>query len=191
MADVLAKNWWMFVLRGVFAIIFGVLAWVWPGLTLIALIYLFAAYALIDGVTAIISIFSPAGRSRWLGLLLEGILGIGAAIVAIAWPGLTALSLVWVIGAWAVVSGVFRIISAVQLRREIENEWWMGLGGAASIIFGIILFVAPGEGALALVWLIGIWAIIFGVVLIALGFRLRDRGTLFTTGGDSARTAGA
>jgi uncharacterized membrane protein HdeD (DUF308 family) len=190
MTDVLAKNWWMFVLRGVFAIIFGVVAWVWPGLTLIALIYLFAAYALIDGVTAIISIFSPGGRSRWFGLLLEGILGIGAAIVAIAWPGLTALSLVWVIAAWAVVSGVFRIITAIRIREEIENEWWMGLGGAASIIFGIILFVAPGQGALTLVWLIGIWAIVLGVFLIAFGFRIRDRGTLTRAGTDTTRPAG-
>lgn len=190
MMDVLARNWWMFVLRGVFAIIFGVVAWIWPGLTLIALIYLFAAYALIDGVTAIISIFSPGGRSRWFGLLLEGILGIGAAIVAIAWPGLTALSLVWVIAAWAVVSGVFRIITAIRIREEIENEWWMGLGGAASIIFGIILFVAPGEGALALVWLIGIWAIVLGIFLIAFGFRIRDRGALTPTGTDTTRPAG-
>lgn len=186
MTDLLARNWWMFVLRGVFAIIFGVVAWIWPGLTILTLIYLFAAYSLIDGVTAIISIFSEAGRSRWFALLLEGILGIGAAIVAVAWPGLTALTFVWVIGAWAVISGVLKIISAIQLRQEIENEWWMGLSGAASIVFGIILFAAPGTGALSLVWLIGIWAIILGVVLIAFGFRLRGRAASgVTTAGDT------
>lgn len=180
----------MFVLRGVFAIIFGVVAWAWPLETIRALTFVFAAYSLIDGVTAIATIFSDAGRSRWAWLLLEGVLGIAAAIIAIALPLVTVLTLVWVIGAWAVVTGVLRIITAIRIREEIENEWWMGIGGLASIVFGIIMFVAPVEGALALVWLIGIWAIVFGVVLIALGFRLRGRSTLATTGTDTTRTAG-
>ena len=188
MAGVLAKNWWMFVLRGVFAIIFGVLAWVWPGITLIALIYLFAAYSLIDGVTSLIAIFSEGGRTRWFGLLLEGVLGIGAAIVAIAWPGLTTLAFAYFIGAWAVISGVLKIVTAIRLRQEIDNEWWIGLSGLLSIVFGIILFVAPGAGVLSILWLIGIWAIVIGVFLIMAGFRLRSaKDTIDTIG--SGRTS--
>lgn len=174
MAEVLAKNWWTFVLRGVFAIIFGVLAWFWPGITLIALIYLFAAYSLIDGITSLLAIFSEGGRTRWFGLLLEGVLGIGAAIVAIAWPGLTTLAFAYFIGAWAVISGVLKIITAIRLRQEIENEWWMGLSGLLSIVFGVILFVAPGAGVLSILWVVGIWAIVLGVFMVMAGFRLRN-----------------
>jgi uncharacterized membrane protein HdeD (DUF308 family) len=181
----------MFLVRGVLAIIFGIVAWIWPGLTLLTLIYLFAAYCLIDGVLDLIAIFSDAGRSRWFALLLEGILGIGAAIIAIAWPGLTALTLVWVIGAFAVISGVLRIITAIRLRAEIDNEWWMGLSGLVSIVFGILLFVWPGAGALGLVWMIGIWAIVLGVVLIAFGFRMRGRHESLNAGTDAGSPASA
>lgn len=172
------------LVRGVAAIIFGVIAWFWPLLAIQALIYLFAAYALIDGVLAFASLFTPRGRSNLIWTILEGILGIGAAVVAIAWPGLTVLTFVYVIGIWAIILGVLRIIEAVQLRQEIDNEWWLGLSGVASIIFGGILLVAPGAGALSLVWLIGIWSIIFGVMMIAFGFRLRNHvpGTPSTPG---------
>ncbi|MDQ3693402.1 MAG: HdeD family acid-resistance protein [Chloroflexota bacterium] len=173
MRDVLARNWWTFALRGVFAIIFGLLAWFWPAEVLVALVYLFAAYSLIDGVTALYSIFTEGGSSRWPALLFEGVLGVGAAIIAILLPALTALSIVYVIAAWALILGVLRIVSAVRLREEIDNEWMLALSGAASIIFGVILFLNPGEGALALIWVFGIWAIVLGVALIVLGFRFR------------------
>jgi uncharacterized membrane protein HdeD (DUF308 family) len=180
----------MFVLRGVLAIIFGIVAWIWPGLTVQALIWVFGAYSIVDGVFALIAIFSDQGRSRWFALLLEGILGIVAGVIAFALPVLTALTLVWVIGAWAVITGILKIITAVRIREVIDNEWWMGLSGVASIIFGILLFIWPAAGALALTWLIGIWSIIFGVFLIALGFRLRSQREVIPGGTDVSRPAG-
>jgi uncharacterized membrane protein HdeD (DUF308 family) len=181
--ELLARYWWMFVLRGVAGLIFGILALIWPGLTLTALVLLFGAYALVDGIFAIgAAIFggrSAEGRRPWL--VLEGIVGILAGIGTFVWPGITALVLLYVIAAWAVVTGVFEIIAAVQLRREIQGEVLLALAGVFSIIFGILLFVWPVTGALAIVWLIGIYSIVFGVVLIALGIRLRSirqRGTV-------------
>jgi uncharacterized membrane protein HdeD (DUF308 family) len=174
--ELLARYWWMFVLRGVVAVIFGILALIWPGITLTALVLLFGAYALVDGIFALGSaIFggrSSEGRRPWL--VLEGIAGILAGILTFIWPGITALVLLFFIAAWAVVTGVFEIIAAVQLRREIQGEWLMALAGVFSIIFGILLFVWPVTGALAVVWLIGIYSIVFGVALIALGIRLRS-----------------
>ena len=189
MLDVVARNWWTLVLRGVLAVLFGVLAWVWPGLTLGVLVALFAAYALVDGVFALIAAFSGAGGERRLPLVLEGVLSIGAGVVAIAWPDLTTLALLYVIAAWAIITGLFEILAAVELRREIDNEWLLGLAGVGSIVFGILLVVFPGTGALALVWLIGVYAILFGVLLIALGFRLRSVAERRPSGRGSAGAA--
>ena len=177
MIEVYARNWWVAVVRGIAAILFGVIAWFWPGLALQALIYLFAAYALIDGVLAFASLFTPRGRANWIWVIIEGILSIGAAVVAIAFPGLTALTFAIVIGIWAIILGVLRIIQAVQLRQVIDNEWSLGLSGLAVVIFGAILLIAPGAGVLSLLWLIGIWSIIFGVMMIVFGFRLRNHSS--------------
>lgn len=173
MLATVARSWWTLVLRGVLAVVFGVVAWVAPGLTIGALILLFGAYALVDGAFALVAAFSPGGERRRWPLVLEGILGIGAGIAAVVWPGLTALALLYVIAAWALITGLFEIMAAVELRREIDNEWLLGLAGLASIVFGLLLIVRPGAGALALTWLIGVYAVLFGVLLIALGFRLR------------------
>lgn len=171
---ILARNWWAMALRGLFAVIFGIVAIVWPGLTLSALIIIFGAYALVDGVFAIVSAIRRAGEySRWWMLLIEGVIGVGAGIIAIVWPGLTALALLYIIAFWAILTGAFEITAAIRLRREIETEWFLGLGGLLSILFGIILIIFPGSGALALTWLIGAYAIIFGIALIVLGLRLR------------------
>jgi uncharacterized membrane protein HdeD (DUF308 family) len=175
MLAIVARNWWTLVLRGVVAILFGVVAWIWTGDTLRVLVYLFGAYALVDGVFALAAIVIGGGREgRWLPLLIEGIAGIAAGIATLLWPDLTALALLYFIAAWALVTGVFEVVAAVHLRREIEDEWLLGLSGLASVVFGLLLVVArPDQGALAIVWLIGLYAIIFGALLVGVGLRLR------------------
>ncbi|SRR6266851_2035042 len=167
-----ADHWWAFALRGVAAVIFGILAFVWPGVTLAVLILFWGAYALVDGILALVAAFRTGQDHRWW-LIVEGVVGIATGVVTFVWPGLTALVLIYIIAVWALITGVLEIIAAIRLRRVIENEWWMALGGVASLIFGVILLIAPGAGALALIWLIAAYAIIFGVLLLALAFRLR------------------
>jgi uncharacterized membrane protein HdeD (DUF308 family) len=170
----LARNWWAFVLRGVFAVIFGILAFAWPGITLQALVLLYGAYALVDGVFALASVI--VGRTEavpWWALLLEGIAGIAVAIMTVAWPGITALVLLYMIAAWSLVTGGFEIAAAIRLRKQIRNEWLLAASGILSILFGVALVVNPVAVALAVVWLIGAYAITFGILMIALGLRLR------------------
>jgi uncharacterized membrane protein HdeD (DUF308 family) len=175
MLTVYTSSWWALVLRGIVAIAFGVLAFVWPGITLTALVFLWGAYALVDGAFAIAAgVRSHAENKRWWVLLLEGILGIAAGIVAFAIPGITALVLLLLIAAWAIVTGAFEIAAAIQLRKYIKGEWLLALAGVASILFGVLLFLNPGAGALAVVWLVGAYTIVFGVLLIALGLRLHS-----------------
>ncbi len=168
------RNWWALLIRGIAAVLFGILALAVPGLTLRVLIALFGAYALIDGIFSIVAAVRAIGRHGRFGwLLFEGIVGVIAGILAFVLPGLTALVLLYVIGAWAIITGIMEIVQAIELRRVIRNEWLLILGGAASVIFGVLLFLFPGAGALAVVWLIGAYAIIFGALLIALSLRLR------------------
>jgi uncharacterized membrane protein HdeD (DUF308 family) len=142
--------------------------------TLAALILLFGAYALVDGIFNVIAAVSGrSGARRWWALLLAGLVSIAAGIVTFSMPGLTALALVYVIGAWAIARGVFEIVAAVRLRKVIRNEWWLGLSGALSIVFGALMMLAPGAGALALVFWIGAYAVVFGALLVAFGVRLR------------------
>jgi uncharacterized membrane protein HdeD (DUF308 family) len=166
-----ARHWWAFALRGVTAVIFGVLAFVWPFLTLSVLVLLWGAFALIDGILALIAAFRVKHDHRW-ALLIEGIVGIGAGIVTFAYPQLTALVLLYIIAIWALITGVLEIVAAVRLRKVIDNEWWLILTGIVSVLFGIVLLAAPSAGALAVVWLIGAYAIVFGVLMIALSLRL-------------------
>lgn len=178
MLSSLKVNWWMLALRGVFAVLFGILAFLWPGLTLTSLVFLFGAYAILDGILGLISGFRRRETNdRWWLMLLEGLVSIAAGVVAFAYPDMTALVLVYVIGVWAIVTGVFEIIAAVRLRKEIDGEWLLGLSGLLSILFGVLLFVFPGAGALALVWMIAGYAIVFGILMIVLGFRLRGADT--------------
>lgn len=175
MGTALARNWWMLVLRGVFAIIFGVLAFLFPGTAGEALVIFFGAYALVDGIFNIIAAFSSMSSNRdWWVMLLEGVVGVIAGILTFIWPGGAALVLLTFIAVWAIMTGIFEIITAFRLRHEIDNEVLMGLAGLASIIFGVLLVVFPVSGALAIVWMIAAYAIIFGVILIALGLRLRN-----------------
>lgn len=175
MLEILARNWWAVALRGVLALVFGVLALLWPGITVGALVLLFGAYALVDGGFAIAAALAGgrqvAGRRGWL--VLEGVAGIAAGIVTFAWPAITALALLWLIAAWAVVTGLLEVAAAVVLRRRLRNEWLLALGGVLSVAFGVFLAVRPGQGALAVAWLIALFAILSGAALTALGLRLR------------------
>jgi uncharacterized membrane protein HdeD (DUF308 family) len=168
----LVGHWWALALRGAVAIIFGVLAFIWPGLTLAILVLFWGAYALVDGVLDVVAGLRTSHDHRW-GLLIEGVIGIAAGVATFAWPGLTALVLVYIIAAWGVVTGVFEVIAAIRLRQVIRNEWLLVLSGIVSVLFGIALFVAPGAGALALVWLIAAFAIVDGILLLLLAVRLR------------------
>jgi uncharacterized membrane protein HdeD (DUF308 family) len=175
MRVVLARNWWSLVIRGIAGIIFGILTFVWPGMTVTALVFLFAAYALVDGVVSLVGAVRAAeAHDRWGALLLEGIVGIAAAIATILWPGITALSLVFVIAAWAIITGVAEIAAAVRLRKHIHGEWLLALAGILSILFGVFVVAMPIAGALVIAIWIGAYALVFGVTLVALGFRLRS-----------------
>jgi len=169
----LAKNWWMLLLRGIAAVIFGVLALAWPGLTLLTLILVYGAFTLIDGVLAIIAaITGGAPAPRWW-LAVVGLLGIATGLLMFTMPGLTGLVLLYFIAGWAIATGVFQIVGAINLRKEIDNEWFLILGGIVSVLFGVGVMMAPGAGALALLWVIGIYAVFIGVMFIALAFRLK------------------
>jgi uncharacterized membrane protein HdeD (DUF308 family) len=170
----LARNWWAIILRGVAAIIFGILAFAMPGVTVAALVLLYGSYALIDGIFNVVAAVSGRSGARpWWALLLAGLVSIAAGLVTFFMPGLTALALVYVIAAWAIVRGVLEIAAAIRLRRVITNEWWLGLSGGLSVVFGALLMMAPGAGALALVLWIAAYAVIVGVFLVAFGVRLR------------------
>lgn len=173
--DLLRKQWGWIALRGVAALVFGVLALVMPGITLAILVMFWGAYALIDGVVALIAGFRirDTGKPLW-ALIVVGVLGIAAGVVTFLWPGLTALTLIFIIGLWAIAIGVFQIVTAVRLRKHIRGEWLYVLSGVVSVLFGIAVVARPGAGAIALVWLIGSFAIVFGVLLIAMAFRLRS-----------------
>jgi uncharacterized membrane protein HdeD (DUF308 family) len=178
MVTQLARNWWLLALRGVLAIIFGVVAFIWPGATLAVLVLLFGAYALVDGIFSVIAgiVRATKRRERWWVMVLEGLLGIGAGVVTLIWPGMTALVLLYLIAAYFIVTGVLEIISAIRLRKEIQGEFWLVLAGIASIIFGVLMFLFPGTGALAVVWIIGAYGVAFGVLMLILAFRLRSWG---------------
>lgn len=169
------RNWWALVVRGIAAIAFGVLAIVWPGITALVLAILFGAYALVDGIFALVSAFS--GRvptDHWWGVVLEGLVGVAVGIFTFFWPGITLLSLVILIAIWAIATGVLEIIAAIRLREHIRDEWLLVLGGIVSILFGVAVLAVPPAGLLALVWINAIYALVFGALMIALGIRLRN-----------------
>lgn len=167
------RNWWAFVVRGILAILFGLAALVWPGVTLLALVVLFGAYALVEGIFAVIFGFSGRDRVRWW-VVLWGLVSVAAGVLVFIWPGIGALALVYVIAAWAIVTGATEIAAAIALRKEITNEWALVAAGILSIAVGGILAILPGAGAISLVWLIGAYAIVLGILLLVVGFRLRE-----------------
>ena len=179
-SNALARNWWMLALRGLIAVIFGVLAFVLPGMTLLTLVYLFGVYALVNGILALAHAFSaPKSYPRFDALIVTGIVSIAAGVLAFIWPGITALSMVLLIAAWAIVNGIVEIALAVRLRRVIPHEWLLMLAGILSVLLGIAIVFQPATGALALLFWIGGFAIVFGVLLIALAFRVRRLATAF------------
>ncbi len=170
----LARNWWSLVIRGFLGILAGIITFIWPGITLAGLVYLFGAYALVDGVVSLVgAVRAVAAHERWGALLVEGIIGIAAAVVTVLWPAITALSLVYVIAAWAIVTGVAEIVAAVRLRRQVSGEWLLMLSGIASVLFGVAIAAVPVAGALVIALWFGVYALVFGIMLVALGFRLR------------------
>src|SRR2546425_10105168 len=172
--DSLARNWWALALRGVAAMIFGVLAFVLPGVTLAVLILLFGGYALVEGILNVIAAVRGRGDDQpWWALLLEGLVSIAAGIVAFVVPGVTGLALLYIIAAWAIVTGPLEIVAAIRLRRWITGEARLVLNGVLSIAFGVLTMLMPGAGALSLAWLIGAYAIVFGALLLGVSFRLR------------------
>ncbi len=182
LADLVSRNWWVFALRGVAAIIFGVLAWVWPGMTLLALVYLFAIYAIVFGILSLVAAGSgPKGLPRFGNIIFSGLLSIAAGVIAFLMPGSTAMALLFLIAFWAIVTGITEITAAIRLRKIIRNEWWLALVGVCSVIFGFLLILRPGAGALALLWWIGTFAIIIGALLIAFAFEVRGVGRAMVT----------
>lgn len=169
----LAQNWWTLGLRGLAAVIFGFLAFLWPDITIAVLVLFFGAYALWDGIFSLVSAIRTKSDRRW-ALALTGIAGIIAGILTFVWPGTATLVLLLIIAAWAVLTGVFEIIAAIRLREEIEGEWLLLVGGVLSVIFGIVLAIWPAAGLLAVTWIIGVYALLYGILLIALAFRLRS-----------------
>jgi len=174
MNTVLVRNWWALALRGVAAIVFGLLALIMPAFTLVWLVLLFGAYVLVDGVFSIIAGIRAAERhERWWPFALEGLASIVVGILAFVMPAATALVLLYFVAAWAIVTGAIRIGAAIRLRREVRGEWLLILNGALSVILGILIVVRPGAGLLTLVWLLGVYAVVFGVMLVGLALRLR------------------
>jgi uncharacterized membrane protein HdeD (DUF308 family) len=170
----LAQNWWVLALRGVIGILFGIGAFVWPGSTLAALVLVFGAYVFVDGIFAVVAgIGMRKQMSLWWLVVLEGLAGIILGVLTFRSPDVTVLVLLSFIAAWSIITGVFEIASAVRLRKVIANEWLMILSGIVSIIFGALLIAQPGAGAISIVWLIGAYALLFGILTLALSFRLR------------------
>jgi uncharacterized membrane protein HdeD (DUF308 family) len=171
----LTRSWWLILLRGIASILFGIAAFVWPGLTVLALTLLYGAFAMADGILALGAAVTGSGERSiptwWLVVI--GLLGIAAGTIAFVWPGLTAFALVIMIGAWAVAIGVMQIIGAIWLRHEIEDEWLLIAAGILSVLFGAAVLLKPGAGALALAWAIGTFAILSGILLVAFALRIK------------------
>lgn len=174
MIQTLARNWGWVALRGVAAVLFGLITLFNPAISLAALVLVFGAYALVYGIfTIIAAVANRRDEPHWVALLISGILGIGIGIITFLMPGITAVALLYVIAAWAIATGIAEIAAAIRLRKEISGEWMLILAGVLSVLFGIVLFLFPGAGALAVVLWIGVYALVFGFLQIALAYRLR------------------
>ncbi len=174
MVEHYASNWWAMALRGLIAILFGIAAFVWPSITFQVLVILFGAFAFWDGLFAVIAAIRNRGTyGQWWLVLLEGLVGILVGVLTFFLPGLTAVAMIYVIAAWAFITGILEIAAAVRLRREIRGEWLLALSGVLSIIFGFLVALYPGAGIVGVTWMIGIYAILFGLAELVLAFRLR------------------
>jgi uncharacterized membrane protein HdeD (DUF308 family) len=176
MLSLVSRDWWVYAVRGIAAILFGIMALVWPGPTLAALVLLFGAYALVDGVALLVALARGdvlAKRHKWVTALM-GAVSIGVAIATFVWPGMTALTLLYLVAFWAIAMGTLQIVAAIEFRREIDGEFWMILGGIGSIVFGVLLVAFPGAGLVTLVWLVGFWAELYGITSLGLAYQLHS-----------------
>jgi uncharacterized membrane protein HdeD (DUF308 family) len=174
MLSLVARDWWVYAVRGVAAIIFGMMALVWPGPTLAVLVYMFGAFAFVDGIAMLVALARGdvlARRHAW-ATGLSGVVGIIIAAATLFWPGITALTLLYMVAIWAISTGILEVVSAIEFRREIDGEIWMILSGVLSVVFGSLLVASPGTGLLSLVWLVGAYAIVFGGSSLGLAYRL-------------------
>jgi len=174
--ETLVQNWWLFTLRGIFAIVFGLLALIFPGPTMLSLVILFSAYMLVDGIFGIISAVRAIRRKedRWGLLIFEGLIDIAVGILAFLWPGITVVAFVLLVGAWAIVTGA--VMTAAGFRLNVSHgRWWLVLSGVLSLAFGTLLVIIPLIGAIVLTWWIGAYALAFGVALVIFSFKLRSR----------------
>jgi uncharacterized membrane protein HdeD (DUF308 family) len=175
MGTILSRSWWALALSGIAAVLFGILVFSWPRLAVAVLVILFGAFALVDGISSIImAVEGIEHHQTWVWPLAHGIAGVLAGLVTFAWPRLTALALLFVIAVWAIVAGAIQIFAALELRRALHDEWIMLAGGALSVLFGVVVILRPGAGALALIALIGVFAVVLGIARISLAFRLRS-----------------
>src|SRR5262245_2834335 len=164
----------LLIIRGLLGIVIGVLAFLWPGLTIVVLVAIFAFYAMFDGAVNLVMGLTGR-RGKWWAVALEGLVGIGAGVITFFWPGITALALIFFIASWAIVTGLLEIAAAIRLRHEITGEWLLMLSGLLSIVFGVLAFAFPGAGAVGIAWIFGFYALTSGIVLVSLGVRLRSR----------------
>lgn len=175
METVLARNWWAFAIRGVLGILFGLIAFWLPGAAMLSLVIVFAAYALADGVFAIVAAVRAAGQhGRWMLFVLEGVASIAAGVIAMVWPQITVIVFVTLVAIWALVSGGFMLAAALHADAA-HGRWWLALGGLASLVYGALLIVMPLIGAIVLTWWIGAYALVFGISMLVAAFHLRDR----------------
>jgi uncharacterized membrane protein HdeD (DUF308 family) len=170
LVNAIASGWWVLALRGLLAVLFGLAAFFWPLATVGALVLVFGAFAMVYGILAVV-----AGiRARWWGMLIAGLGGIALGVLTILWPGITALALLYLIAAWALIVGILQVVAAVQLRREISNEWLLALAGVVTIVWAVLLVLFPAAGALSVLWIIGAFALVIGILELVLAFRLRS-----------------
>jgi uncharacterized membrane protein HdeD (DUF308 family) len=163
------------IVRGIVAIAFGIIAFLWPGITIAALVLLFGGYAIVDGITNVVLGFSRAGEHHRWAYVLMGLVGIAAGVLTFAWPAITGLALVWLIAGWAFAMGIIELVAAIKLRHLISGEWLLVLSAIAAILVGIFIAAYPGAGAVAIAWMLGAYALATGIMLISLGAQLKSR----------------
>ena len=174
MSVMLRRSWWVLLLRGAAAIVFGVLTWMQPAASAAALVLIFGAYVFVDGVLGVYSAIKSRNESRhWWMVLLWGLTGVVFGVLTVINPGITALVLTIYIGVWALITGVVEIVAALRLRKEIEGEWLLVLGGLISVLFGAFVLAQPGAGMMAMLWVIATYAVIFGVLMVLLAFKVK------------------
>jgi len=189
MHRILEQNWWVIALRGVLGLLFGLVALFFPGVTILSLVLLFSAYMLVDGAFSIAGAIRAMGRNeRWGWLMLNGIWSILTAIVAFLWPGLTAIVFVLIIAAWSVVSGALMLTAAYRMRSGARTRGWLIFGGILSVLFGVLLVIAPLIGAIVLTWWIGAYVLVLSIFMLVVAFNLRSRATR-SGGSEGPRTA--